>query len=81
MAEQDVYQALSELGFEKYTEQLKEFMKNYTDKEDEAKKQLYKKRKEASSGLDNDVQMTNDLGSKSKRLRENADGLDGDEEC
>jgi len=46
----DVYQALAELGFEKYVDQLKDFMKNYTDKEDEVKKQLNKKRKiDASS--------------------------------
>ena len=33
--EADVYQALSELGFDKYVEQLKDFMVNYNaDKED-----------------------------------------------
>ncbi len=46
MTEQEIYQALSELGFDKYVEQLKDFMKNYTDKEDEVKKQLVKKRKQ-----------------------------------
>ena len=33
----DVYQALNEVGFEKYTNQLKEFMANY-DQEKEDKK-------------------------------------------
>ena len=43
-----MYQALNELGFEKYTEQLKEFMQNYQavqEKEEQVKKQMYKKRK------------------------------------
>jgi hypothetical protein len=34
VTEADMYQALNELGFEKYVEQLKDFMKNYNaDKE------------------------------------------------
>ena len=35
----DVYQALNEVGFEKYTTQLKEFMANY-DQEKEEKKNV-----------------------------------------
>ncbi len=48
MTEQDVYQALKETGFEKYVEQLKDFMANYNaDKEDQAPKVTYKKRTNA----------------------------------
>ena len=37
---------MNELGFDKYSEPLKDFMKNYnTDKEDQVQKTLYKKRK------------------------------------
>jgi Cdc6-like AAA superfamily ATPase len=36
VTETDVYQALNELGFDKYVEQLKDFMSNYNaDKEDQ----------------------------------------------
>eukprot|EP00347_Sterkiella_histriomuscorum_P009444 403341191 len=45
VSEQQVLQALNELGFDKYQESLKEFLKNYTEKEDEVKKTQYKKRK------------------------------------
>ena len=44
--EQCVYQALNELGFDKYVQQLKEEMRNYSEKEDAVKKQIYKKRKQ-----------------------------------
>ena len=43
-----MYQALKETGFEKYVEQLKDFMANYNaDKEDQAPKLTYKKRTNA----------------------------------
>lgn len=44
--EQCVYQALNELGFDKYVSQLKEEMRNYSEKEDAVKKNLIKKRKQ-----------------------------------
>jgi hypothetical protein len=48
VTEQDVYQALKETGFEKFVEQLKDFMANYNaDKEDQVPKVTYKKRTNA----------------------------------
>lgn len=42
---EDVFCALNELGFDKYEEPLREFMKNYSaDKEDLARKATLKKR-------------------------------------
>jgi hypothetical protein len=41
----DVFTALKELGFEKYEDELKEFLKNYNaDKEDQAKTLQARKR-------------------------------------
>ena len=43
---QDIYQALNELGFDKYTTELKDFMRNYNaDKEE--KKQAIQAQKRA----------------------------------
>ena len=45
----DVYTALKELGFDKYEDELKEFLKNYNaDKEDQARTLKAKKREAAS---------------------------------
>jgi Holliday junction resolvasome RuvABC DNA-binding subunit len=42
---EDVFSALNELGFDKYEEPLREFVKNYNaDKEDQARKVTIKKR-------------------------------------
>lgn len=62
---------MHELGFDKYVDQLKDFMKNYNAaKEDEAKKTQFKKRKldeEDTHGQEN-----------IKRLKE---GDDSESEC
>ena len=36
MTEQDIYQALKEMGFEKYVEELKDFMINFNQAEETA---------------------------------------------
>ena len=42
---EDVFGALNELGFQKYEDQLREFLQNYhTDKEDQAREKLARKR-------------------------------------
>lgn len=80
VTELDVFQALSELGFDKYNESLKEFMKNYTEKEDEVKKQMYKKRKDQGEGENEDAIMESAAGSKTKRIKENFEG-EGEDDC
>ncbi|CDW80308.1 UNKNOWN [Stylonychia lemnae] len=80
VTEKEVYQALNELGFEKYTEQLKEFMVNYSEKEDEHKNQLLKKRKVDENGQGQNHEMVDNadanqmVQSKSKKLKENNHG-------
>ena len=72
MTADDVFQALNELGFDKYSEPLKDFMKNYTEKEDQVQKTLYKKRKMPGG----DVAEDDDRPTVSfKKLRENPDAV------
>ena len=59
----DIYKALNEMGFDKYTTELKEFMRNYNAEKEEKKHQI-QAQKRALETNDNDDEV--DLNKKLK---------------